>query len=1280
MEKIQLGNRTYQVHDRLGRGGTCEVFKIICDQTRDIHALKVLLGSQNARRFRREFRSMARLEHPNIAKVFEYGEYEERPCYSMEFIAGGDMKNWLKQEMGIVSTGTGQAPRTPEDFTRLVKMFVEICEPLSYIHAQKILHRDLKPANIMLTDAGDIRLMDFGLIKELDIIQETLTRTGTFVGTVAYMSPEQGMGRQLDPRSDLYSFGVIMYEALSGRLPFLGNSVVQVLMKHINSPPEPPSSLNSAVPPLLEHLTLSLLQKEPSARLASADEVLDQLMLYLRADPKTIEETMEISDLGEFEPSTTTVGTPGLLVPGLIGREQEMDICRSALENLRRGTPGIVSVFGELGVGKTAFVREIGTSARMHGFSLLRGACTEVERFPYGAFIRPLETIADRLATKDEAYSRQIVGKVGPILASVCPAFNQIPWISAQAPVEPLEPLQAKLRNFDAIRSVFENFARENGLVLIVEDLQWADDLSLEFIHFLARNLCRTDRQSPSLLLVQTWRPEDMPKLGVAGRFRKNLGKFPCHKEIALKSLSKALVGQMLFAMLGDKDVDASVIDEVYKDSGGNPFFIEEIVKNLAEQGILRKTDGRWVLDLSDTLDAMPAVTMEGLSSPVISVPDRVREIISQRLEKLDGEIQRNLRIASVIGVEFEFDLLLAVSGADEDELLDQLDEALKEDIIEEVKGSGGEVFRFHQNMIRQVLYNGLSERRQTRIHRKVAEAIFEEYGAEDPEVWDLLAYNYDRGGCIEKAITYYTQAGDRALNFAAEAAMNYANRILELVDGDKSQEEYVLKGKSQALRILGRSHELTGSLDGAMDAYQQLLDLGVKMNRKLIEAIGLNAVGGIYSDRGQYQEAIEMYGKCLKIMSESPENEVMRVNIMAHIAGVYMHQGKYQESIKVFDVVRRKMRKIENMSGVAMCELYLGLCHYYLGDYAKAHELLNTSVERYKQLNHQYQAVKALNNIGGIYHATGDMLKAMEYFSQSVEICRKTSDLYSVGAIQGNLGVLYHERGLFNRAAASLEESLSISRKLGDRTGITTSLLNLAALRMDQGELRKPLTMLEEAAKLAEEMGDKYLTVYNLGLQGDLYVLYGDLMTGLNRYEECRTLAGEIGLKPQEIVAQAGIAWIKARQGEVQTALDTVKHAVKSAEVQGDSDSILRSRFRLTEILLLSAHYEDARLEAAPGLKLARKRGHITYQWQFAACVGRSWFDQGDYEHAFRAFQLVIQVMTALRKQLEEDLASTFFAQPLVRHLLEDIRETTEILQKSDTWSTVKKLLDLAD
>lgn len=1279
MERITLGNRCYSLADRLGRGGTCEVFRIVCEETGEVHALKVLLGAQNARRFRREFRSMAKLSHPNIARVYEYGEYQERPCYSMEFIAGGDMKAWLKNEMGIVSTGAGGAPSSEDEFKRIVNLFIEICRPLSYIHANRILHRDLKPANIMLTESGEVRLMDFGLIKEMDIIQETLTRTGTFVGTVAYMSPEQGMGRNLDHRSDLYSLGVILFESISGRLPFLGTSVVQVLMKHINSPPDVPSSINSSIPPLLESLTLKMLQKDPSARVSSADEVIDVLNRYLQSDTSAIIDTMATLICDDTSAGSMAV-IPGLLVPGLIGREAEMEIIRTALENLRRNKPGIISICGELGSGKSAFVKEAGTAARMHRLSLLRGACTEVERFPYGAFLRPLESIADRLASKDEDHARSMIGDMGSILMAVCPAFRQIPWIGSQKPLEPLEPLQEKLRTFDAIRTLLENLAEESGFVMILEDLQWADDLSLELIHYLGRNLCRVDRTPPAVLLLLTWRPEDMPRTGIAGRFRKNIGAFQIHLDIVLKPLEKSFVERMVQGMLGDKDVAQEVVNEVFKDSGGNPFFIQEIVKNLVEKNVLRKIDGHWRLDLSDTIDSIPVVTAESILATVISVPDRVRDIISQRLEKFDEDTLKNLRIASVLGIEFEFDLLLAVSEEDEDRLLDQIDNAMKEDLVDEVPGCGGEVFRFRQNMIRQVLYDSMPDRRTARIHKKTAEVIEEKYGHDDPEQWELLAYHYDRGGQKKEAIRYYRMAGHRAISFAAETSLNYANRILELAEEFGDRDSGVIVSKSEALKLIGKANELTGDLDKAEAAYSRLLELGEQTRNAMIEAIGLQYLGGIRSDRGEYVQATELYARSLRIATGLDNEPLLLANVMANIASVYMNQGKYQDSLKTLDVVCRKMEKIGQKSGVAMCEVNQGLCHYYLGEYSDALMLLNSAVDGYKRINHQYQAVKALNNIGGIHHALGDTLKAMECFSQSLEISRRTGDLYSVGAIQGNLGVLYHERGLFTKAAASLEEALSIGRKLGDRPGIATSLINLAALRMDQGELRQTHGMLEEAFRIAEKMGDRFLTVYTQVLQGDLYLFYGDLARSRELNETGRNTAMELGLKSQELISTANLAWITARTGDIPGALADAEQAVKCAETLADSDSILRSRFRLAEIYLLSGDFRQARLTAAPGMRLAGQRGHIMYRLWFASCIGRSWFDEENFAKAFLSFRLVLQLLQALRKQLEPALNATFFCQPVVRRLLEDIRETTEVIQQSDAWSLTRKLLDLGD
>ncbi len=916
----------------------------------------------------------------------------------------------------------------------------------------------------------------------------------------------------------------------------------------------------------------------------------------------------------------------------------------------------------------------------MHRFSLLRGACTEVERFPYGAFLRPLESIADRLASKDEAYSREIIGEVGPILTAICPSFRQIRWISSQRPLEPLEQMQEKLRTFDAVRSLLENFADDSGLVMILEDLQWADDLSLELLHFLGSNLCRTDRTPPALLMLMTWRPEDMPKSGIAGRFKKNIAAFQVHQDIVLKALDRKSVEQLVQGMLGDREVDQEVVHEVFKDSGGNPFFIHEIVKNLVEKNILRKFEGKWRLDLSDTMDSIPIVTTESLLATVISVPDRVRDIISQRLEKLDEATLKNLRVASVVGIEFEFDLLLAVSEEDEDDLLDQIDNAMKEDLVDEVPGCGGEVFRFRQNMIRQVLYNSMQDRRAARIHRKIAEVIEGKYGWEDQEQWELLAFHYDRGGQKREAIRFYRLAGQRAITFAAETSLNYANRIIELAQEFGNTDTGVLISKSEALKLIGKANELTGDLEKAEAAYSQLLELGQSTGNQMFEAMGLQYLGGIHSDRGEYDTAMDLFGRSLKLAAGLENEPVLLANVMANIASVYMNQGKYQDSLKTFDVVCRKMEKIGQRSGVAMCELNQGLCYYYLGEYTDALNLLNSAVDSYKRINYQYQAVKALNNIGGIHHALGDTLKAMECFSQSLEISRKTGDLYSVGAIQGNLGVLYHERGLFTRAAASLEEALSIGRKLSDRPGIATSLINLAALRMDQGELRQTHSMLDEAFKIADRMGDRFLTVYTQVLQGDLYLLYGDLSSGAQLNERGRKTAVEIGLKSQELISNANLAWIKARQGNIAEGTQEAIESVKCAELLGDSDSILRSRQRLAEIYLLDGNFQEARLTAAPGLRLAARRSHFMYKWIFAACIGRSWFDQEECQRAYLAFRMVIQYFQALRKQLEPSLSTTFFCQPIIRRLLEDIRETTEVIQRSDAWALTKKLLELGD
>jgi serine/threonine protein kinase/tetratricopeptide (TPR) repeat protein len=1297
MESIKLGNRIYSVIGKLGRGGTCEVFSIQCERTCENFALKVLQGTHNARRFRREFRSMTKLNHPNIARVYEYGEYEGKPCYSMEYIAGGDMKEWLMNEIGVVSSGSGQAPQTAVDFYKIADKFRSICKPLAYIHSRKILHRDLKPANIMFTEHGDVKLMDFGLIKEMDIIQETLTRTGTFVGTVAYMSPEQGMGRQLDHRSDLYSLGVVMYESLTGRLPFLGSTVVEVLMKHISAEPEPPANVNPKIPDALQKLTMTLLKKDPSERIESADKILDHLNAFdcLESTTDTIESNV-LTDTSTAESYTIQ----GLLVPGLVGRQKEKEAIRAALNELERYKPGIISICGELGTGKTALALEAGTMARIRGRALLKGDCSEIERFPYSAFLAPLKAISERIIHKEETFGKDILGNTAPVLASICPDFLKIPWVCSDKELEPLEPKQNKLRIFDAIQSVLENMARQNPLILILEDLQWADDLSYEFIFYLCRNLARTDRAKPPILLLITWRPEEMPNTGMPARFSKNIRKISLHTGIVLKHLDDNNAENMIKAMLGPGEVDHVVIREVIQDSGGNPFFIEEILKNLVENKILCRMNNKWTFDLTTTKNAFQVMASGSFLTGTLSIPERVKEVISQRLEKLSEETMKNLRVASVIGNEFLFEELQKITGIDEDSLLDQVDQAIREDIVIEVKGSGGELFRFRQNMIRQVLYSSLSDRRVASIHRKVAQYIENKYGKLKSEQSEILAYHHDKAGNVNQAAVYYLQACDNALHYSAQMTLKYALRLLELseeLDGDNL---HIPELKMIVFKYLGLAYDLVGNPAESNDAYQKLLDYSIDMNNSFHEAVALQFLGCNYMSKGEYEKAQEYLGNALKSglkcnskktihgelldVSYKEGKDTSRIDkllagIMADLASVYMYQGRFRNSLKTFDVIAEKMRDTGIFSGLAMCRVYQGLNHYYLGEYSEALKHLNEAVEIYDKYNFRYKAAKTMNNIGGVYLSMGDSIQAMDYFNRALQIAREIGDLSTVSAAQGNLGIIYEERGFFRKSADSSEEALVISRKLGDRPGVVTYLINLCSNRLKLGDFSQIDIYLEEALQTSERMGDRLLQVSAMEIQAEYLLTRGDLKKSMEMFQAIIEISSEAGLKANILKAYSHLALIKTLEG-TSDSVEMAERAVAESERLGDLPVILVSYQRLAEIQLHLRNYDKVRDVAAIGLRLASKSEHLFSKWLFLSYIGRSWSEQEQPRRAVVSYRMIIEIFYEIRDQMTPHSANCFFQQQTIFRLLMDVKDTADLLQRMHLLKQTNELLRLSD
>nr|MDP9238029.1 serine/threonine-protein kinase [Chloroflexota bacterium] len=309
-------------------------------------------------RVRREAQAMGRLgDHPHIVTIFDSGDEGGAPYIVLRHLTGGSVEDLLAK--------ADQHRIAPD---RAMRIAAQVCDALQHAHGRGIVHRDLKPGNIWLDADGNAALGDFGLAVTID--HSRMTIAGMMVGTVAYMPPEQALGRTPDARSDLYALGAMLYEMVTGRPPFLGDDAVGVISQHINTAPVAPSWHEPSVPKPLEALIQRLLAKSPDDRPASAQEVAGELRRIL--DISTQESVVQ--------PQPEVVNDlRGLNWDVFVGRQQEMDELKAILERTLSGEGALVTLVGEPGIGKTRLAGQFAVYAGLRGAQVLTGRCYEGE-------------------------------------------------------------------------------------------------------------------------------------------------------------------------------------------------------------------------------------------------------------------------------------------------------------------------------------------------------------------------------------------------------------------------------------------------------------------------------------------------------------------------------------------------------------------------------------------------------------------------------------------------------------------------------------------------------------------------------------------------------------------------------------------------------------------------------------------------------------------------------------------------------------------------------------
>ena len=320
----------YRLLEKRGEGGMGVVWEAVDEQTQQRVAVKLLHPQVcrlvDLRRFRSEFAVIQGLRHPHIVSVLDGGATPDGvPYLVMELVEGSSLRELLGR-----GAGAGSGPQLPVH--QAVGILIQVARALDRIHAARIVHRDVKPSNIIITPDGTAKLSDFGVAKRLDATTD-LTRSGEILGTVTYLSPEQARGAELDGRSDLYSLGVVLYEVLVGRPPFVAPDPLSVVLQHLNDPPLPPRRLVDGIPPGLELINLRLLEKEPECRFSTAAELLEVLEPY--GEPRDWRGVRA----GGLPPA------PSVSMPRLVGRERELGVLRRALAEARGGNGQVVQLY-----------------------------------------------------------------------------------------------------------------------------------------------------------------------------------------------------------------------------------------------------------------------------------------------------------------------------------------------------------------------------------------------------------------------------------------------------------------------------------------------------------------------------------------------------------------------------------------------------------------------------------------------------------------------------------------------------------------------------------------------------------------------------------------------------------------------------------------------------------------------------------------------------------------------------------------------------------------------
>ncbi|MFA9229623.1 MAG: adenylate/guanylate cyclase domain-containing protein [Microgenomates group bacterium] len=793
--------------------------KVFCREEGGVrtHAVKVLNYEfptpDDITQFHNEFDIIQGLTLSGVRRAIRKTRENNRHVLIMEWVAGQSLKEAFRGKSG--------------DILDALHIAIAVAGALAEIHGHRIIHKDITPNNVLVDlQERQVWLIDFGISTNLNLKQAYVGNPERIEGSLAYISPEQTgrMNRTLDDRTDLYSFGVTLYEMLAGEVPFAGTDPIGVVHAHLAQMPVPLRDRNPAVPQVLSDIVARLLAKNADQRYQSALGLRHDLMRCLDLYQEQGIDTLAFP-LGEADFSRVF-----RLPQRLYGREAEVTSIIRAFDDCAAGARKLLLVGGQSGTGKTALVHEVHqpiTAGRGHFCS---GKFDQFQRAtPYFAFLAAFGGLIDVLLTGDEAHLSALrsqlqdaVGEEGRVLTNVLPNLAHL--IGEQPAVAEVGGAEAQQR----FHYVFRKFLRvlttaDHPIVIFIDDLQWADSASLDLLRVLM-----TDPEGGHLLVICAYRENEVSAAHPFIRTVDDIAESGLAPDrISVENLAEADLVALLSDALAATPAQVSPLARLVHDkTQGNAFFATQFLSALAEEHLLQfdYPTSRWVWDTE-------RIAQKNISNNVV-------DLMAAKVLRLEVPAQDMLKLAACLGNQFDLETLTWISKTDVETVNARLKSALGEGLILPL-GKG--LFKFSHDRVQQAVYSLIAKNELVHIHLNIGR-LLQGYLATAPDtalVFEIAnqlnlgsALLNDPDEIINLAKMNLDAGRSAKLNSAFPTALDYLARGISLMEGQPNAwaTHYSLSlamytEATEAAYLSGQFDQMEGWFAQILDRAQNTLD-----------------------------------------------------------------------------------------------------------------------------------------------------------------------------------------------------------------------------------------------------------------------------------------------------------------------------------------------------------------------------------------------------------------------------------------------------------------------